>query len=52
LEEYVLHDKWAMGTTLKEVQKNSPKKELSPKPPKHAPKPPELDAKLKQRIFR
>lgn len=52
LEEYVLHDKWSMGTTLKEVQNNTPKKVIPSQPVKHAPKPPALDTKLKQRILR
>lgn len=57
LEEYVLHDKWSMGSimkdVLKEVQKYAPKKDLlSPKPIKHAPKLPELDTKPKQRTTR
>jgi UDP-N-acetylmuramate: L-alanyl-gamma-D-glutamyl-meso-diaminopimelate ligase len=52
LEEYVLHDKWSMGTTLKEAQKNSPKKANSSPSIKPFPKPSALDAKLKQRILR
>lgn len=52
LEEYVLHDKWSTETTLKEAQKNAPRQELLPKSPKHAPKPPDLGTKLKQRILR
>jgi hypothetical protein len=52
LEEYVLHDKWSIETTLKEAQKNAPTKVIPVSPVKHAPKPPALDAKLKQRILR
>lgn len=53
LEEYVLNDKWALGTTLKEIQKHIPEKESPSKPVKHAPKPPpETNTKLKQRITR
>lgn len=49
LEEYVLNDKWSLGTTLKEIQKNVPET----KPVKHSPKPlPETNTKLKQRITR
>jgi UDP-N-acetylmuramate: L-alanyl-gamma-D-glutamyl-meso-diaminopimelate ligase len=53
LEEYVLHDKWSEvgNDLLAEVKKHAPKRDLSPKPAKHAPKLPEHD-KTKQRILR
>ncbi len=52
LEEYVLHDKWSMETTLQDVQQNTSKKVIPSQPVKHAPKLPALDTKLKQRILR
>jgi UDP-N-acetylmuramate: L-alanyl-gamma-D-glutamyl-meso-diaminopimelate ligase len=50
LEEYVLHDKWAMGTTLNDIQHGKHKKEDFTKSAK--PQPSEASIKLRQRIVR